>query len=177
MQKQKSTARLTSMREQRLVKQRYPHIHWDVSNFLELFHPMLCHPSHTLLHTADCPKACARVTVIHTRRLSVQRSLRCTWGIQHEYVQLVSSTYGNSGLLLVCTSITVTVDDFEEKATRDILPSNSLKVDEEANKVDHCFNGWQCSWSQKLLEFLMTKNSYLTYFQQWKAIRSCCLLA
>ena len=92
-------------------------------------------------------------------------------------MQLVSSTYGSSGLLLVCTSITVTVDDFEEKATRDILPSNSLKVDEEANKVDHCFNGWQCSWSQKLLEFLMTKNSYRTSFQQWKAIRSCCLLA
>ena len=43
--------------EQWLVKQRYPHIHWGVRNLLELFHPMLSHPSHTLLHIADCPKS------------------------------------------------------------------------------------------------------------------------
>ena len=33
------------------------------------------------------------------------------------------------------TSIIITIDDFEEKATRDMQPSNSLKVDEEANKL------------------------------------------
>ena len=49
--------KIVSMREQQLVKQRYPHIHWGVRNLLELFHRKLCHPSHTLLPTADHSKS------------------------------------------------------------------------------------------------------------------------
>ena len=104
------------------------------------------------------------LTVIHTCCLSVQRSLRCTPGIHHEYVHLVSSTYGSSGLLLVCTSITVTVDDLERRLQEMPCTFKFIGSRRRDKQVDHCFNGWQfCIHCEKLLKFLMTLNKSLSY--------------
>ena len=72
------------------------------------------------------------------------------------------------------TSITVTVD-FEEKAARDAT-FKFIESRRRGKQFDHCFNGWQYLYSQKLLEFLMAINIYNTCFQHWKAIMSCCCL-
>ena len=74
----KSATRSMSTREQWLTKQKWPswemtmhpHVWWDVQNLLhclKLFQHMLCYPSRTLLHMANCPKNMPRLlTVIYT---------------------------------------------------------------------------------------------------------------
>ena len=148
--------KIESMREQWLVKQRYPHIHlqafktsWNCS--------IVCFaiPLTILCTQPTVPKACATLTVIHTCRLS--------------FIHVVSSTYGISACMytLPRTSITIAVD-FGEKAARNAT-FKFIESRQRGKQVDHCFNGWHYLYSQELLEFLMTlTNLYRTHFNSGK---------
>ena len=85
--------KIESMREQRLVKQRYPHIHWGVRNLLEVFHRKLCHPSHTLLPTADHTKSMCHTNSDSHMSVSSKVVEMHMMHIPLIYVHLVSSTY------------------------------------------------------------------------------------